>query len=81
MGITLPDEWVDAGLQAQEDLPEDVQRPLQEEPVGADKCLLAKNDLSYLAFSKDIIADDRLIGDAFCENEEIFVVTEKDVEG
>ena len=49
-------------------------------PIDAEKCLLAKSDGSYLCFSKDIIPDDQLIGDAFCENEEIFVVTENDVE-
>ena len=81
VGITLPDKWVDApAYKLKKTFLKTYNDRHKKAPIEADKCLLAKNDLSYLSFSKDIIADDRLIGDAFCENEEIFVVTEADVE-
>lgn len=81
VGITLPDKWVDApAYKLKAAFLKTYNSRHKRNPIDPEKCLLAKGDQSYLSFSKDIVGDDQLIGDAFCENEEIFVVTEKDVE-
>ena len=81
MGITLPDAWVDApAYKLKRAFLKTYNQRFKKSPIDPDACLLAKADGSYLSFSKDIVGDDRLVGDAFCENEEVFVVTEKDVE-
>ena len=80
VGITLPDKWVDApALKLKETFLKTYNARHRKTPIEASKCLLSKQDSSYLTISKDIVPDDQLIGDAFHENDEIFLVTEDDV--
>ena len=78
VAISLPDSWVDApAKRLKEAFLKTYNARFRKSPIG--DCLLAVKDDSYLTFSKNIVGDDRLIGDAFRENDEVFVVTEQDV--
>ena len=78
VAISLPDSWVDApAKRLKEAFLKTYNARFRKTPIG--DCLLAVKDDSYLTFSKNVIGDDRLIGDAFRENDEVFVVTEQDV--
>ena len=78
VAISLPDSWVDApAKRLKEAFLKTYNARFRKSSIG--DCLLAVKDDSYLTFSKNVIGDDRLIGDVFRENDEVFVVTEQDV--
>lgn len=80
VALALPDSWVDApARRLKETFLKTYNQRFRKRPIAPEACLLATKDASYLSFSKDIIGDDRVIGDVLRENEEVFVVTEADV--
>ncbi|KAJ1450479.1 hypothetical protein M885DRAFT_621680 [Pelagophyceae sp. CCMP2097] len=80
VALVLPDGWVDSPIsKLKKAFLQTYNSRFPKRALQHSQCLLAVHDGSYLAFSRDILRDDALIGDVVHENDELFLVTETDV--